>query len=113
MEGDFAQNILNVLNSLFICLLVSPTLFPRLAKIFRPSRESGSISSPLSLVTLTPKGLERTGGGGSADLGWSGRRVMVKGESFSLLPDMHEVWVQIRVVRDADFLWILGGNVWH
>ena len=46
-------------------------------------------------------------------LGWSGRRVMVKGESFSLLPDMHEVWVQIRVVRDADFLWILGGNVWH
>ena len=99
--------MLNPLNYLYICFVVSGTLFPGLVKITRPSRKSGSTSSPLSLVTVTFKG---TAAGGQPIFSSVTEQIWKEGEvrkkmCFSLLR------VLVAVSREDDFLLILHGSV--
>jgi len=102
IEGDLTQKVLNPLNYLYICFVVSGTLFPR---------KSGSTSSPLSLVTVTLKG---TAAGGHPISSWVTDQIWKEGEvrremCFSIL--RYKIWVMVTVSREGDFLLNLHGSV--
>ena len=89
-----AQKVLNPLNYLYICFVVS-----------------GSTSSPLSLVTVTLKG---TAAGGHPISSWVTEQIWKEGEvrremCFSLL--RYKIWVLVTVSREEDFLLNLHGSV--
>ena len=89
-----AQKVLNPLNYLYICFVVS-----------------GSTSSPLSLVTVSLKG---TAAGGHPISSWVTEQIWKEGEvrremCFSLL--RYKIWVLVTVSREEDFLLNLHGSV--